>query len=86
MFEISYTSPADLDHVDKEIKNLQNIWKLKEEWDQEYIKNVKDIKFKEINCEDLEEYADDYIFKLNNLSKESHIRKWGIVMALKASI
>ena len=29
MFEISYTSPADLDHVDKEIKNLQNIWKLK---------------------------------------------------------
>ena len=30
MFEISYTSPADLDHVDKEIKNLESIWGLKE--------------------------------------------------------
>ena len=29
MFEISYTSPADLDHVDKEIKNLESIWGLK---------------------------------------------------------
>ena len=45
MFQISYTSPSDLDHVDKEIKNLENIWNLKEEWDQNYKSNKKDIKF-----------------------------------------
>ena len=86
MFEISYTSPADLDHVDKEIKNLEKIWGLKEEWDQKYIKDIKDISFREIQWEDLEELADDYIYQLNNLCKEPHIKKWGIVMAFKASI
>ena len=86
MFEISYTSPADLDHVDKEIKNLESIWGLKEEWDQEYIKSIKDITFRDINCEELEEYADDYLFKLGQLSKEAHIKRWGIVMALKTTI
>lgn len=46
MFEISYTSPADLDHVDKEIKNLEKIWGLKEEWDQKYEKDIKGISFR----------------------------------------
>ena len=54
LFSISYTSPADLDHVDKEIQNLSNIWSLKEDWDQNYKLKVKDIKFKDINCESLE--------------------------------
>ena len=69
MFQISYTSPADLDNVDKEIKNLENIWNLKEDWDQNYKIKIKEIKFKDINCDDLEEYAEDYIYKLNSLSK-----------------
>lgn len=86
MFQISYSSPADLDHVDKEIKNLEKLWGLKEEWDQEYQKNIKDIKFREINCNQLEEYAEDYMFKLKALSKEPHIAKWGIVTALKTFI
>jgi hypothetical protein len=50
------------------------------------LRSIKDIKFREIDCNNLEYYADDYIFKLNALSKEPHVRKWGIVMALKASI
>lgn len=50
LFAISYNSPADLDHVDKEIKNLYNVWSLKEDWDQNYKIKVKDIKFKDINC------------------------------------
>lgn len=86
LFQISYTSPSDLDHVDKEIKNLTNIWELKEDWDQNYRLKVKDIKFKEINCEQLEEYADDYIYKLNSLSKEPHIKRWGITTSIKQSI
>lgn len=49
LFDISVVNPADLDHVDKEIKNLESIWALKEEWDQKYVKEVKDLKFKEIN-------------------------------------
>jgi hypothetical protein len=69
LFDISVVNPADLDHVDKEIKNLESIWALKEEWDQKYIKEVKDLKFKEINTEVLEEYADDFVYKLNSLSK-----------------
>lgn len=86
LFSISYTSPADLDHVDKEIKNLENIWGLKQDWDQNYRIKIKDIKFAEINCENLEEYADDYIYKLNGLSKENHIRRWGITIFVKTSI
>lgn len=57
MFDISYTSPADLDHVDKEIKNLEKIWGLKEDWDQKYQKDIRQIAFKTINWEDLEELA-----------------------------
>ena len=86
MFEISYTSPADLDHVDKEINNLEKIWGLKEDWDQKYDKDIKNIPFRDINWEDLEELAEDYVFQLNSLSKQPHIKKWGIVMAFKASI
>jgi hypothetical protein len=87
LFAITYTSPADLDHVDKEIKNLENTWGLKEDWDQNYKVKVKSIRFKDINCEELEEYADDYIYRLNQLSaKENHIRRWGITTSLKASI
>ena len=86
LFSISYNSPADLDHVDKEIKNLSNIWSLKEDWDQNYKIKVKDIKFKDINCETLEQYADDYIYKLNGLTKEPHIKKWGISTFVKQSI
>lgn len=83
LFQISYTSPADLDHVDKEIKNLENVWGVKEEWDQNYKIKVKDIKFADIDCENLEEYADDFVYKLNGLSKEQHIRKWGITQGIK---
>ena len=86
MFQISYTSPADLDHVVKEIKNLESIWNMKEEWDQSYKVEKKDIKFNDINCDELEEYADDYIYKLNGLSKENHIRRWGITTSVKQSI
>lgn len=50
MFQISYTSPADLDNVDKEIKFLESIWNLKEDWDQNYKVKIKDIKFQDINC------------------------------------
>lgn len=46
LFDISVVNPADLDYVDKEIKNLEAIWTLKEEWDQKYIREVKDLKFK----------------------------------------
>ncbi len=53
LFDISVINPADLDHVDKEIKNLESIWGLKEEWDQKYVKEVKELKFKEINTETL---------------------------------
>ncbi len=54
MFEISYTSPADLDYVNKEIITLEKLWKLKQEWDDEYDAKLKAITFKELNCEELE--------------------------------
>jgi len=62
------------------------VWSLKEDWDQNYKIKVKDIKFKDINCENQEEYADDYIYKLNALTKEPHIKKWGISAFVKLSI
>lgn len=51
-----------------------------------YRSNIRDILFKEIDCEKLEEYAEDYLYRLNTLSKESYVRKWGIVVGLKTSI
>ena len=51
------------------IKNLEKIWGLKQDWDQKYERDIKNIPFKDINWEDLEELAEDYIFQLNNLSK-----------------
>lgn len=62
------------------------MWGLKEEWDQKYRSNIRDIKFKDIDTNNLMEYADDYTYKLNDLSKENHIRKWGIYTSIKASI
>lgn len=53
LFDISYPAPGDLDSVDKEIKNLENIWGLKEEWDRKYQNAIKDIHFKNVNFDDL---------------------------------
>lgn len=48
LFEISYTPSPELLSVEKEIENLQSVWKLKDDWDKEWEKN-KHIKFREFN-------------------------------------
>lgn len=69
LFEINYPTPGDLDAVDKEIRNLQNIWGLREEWDRKYQHTVKDIKFKEVNCDSLENEAAHFLFRLQDMTK-----------------
>ena len=86
LFEINYSNPGDLDAVDKEIVNLGNIWGLREKWDRQYHNDIRQIKFREVNIERLEEIAEDYLSTLAEYCKESYMKKWDVVLAFKTSI
>lgn len=86
LFQIKESTPADLEFVDQEIKNLRSIWGLKEEWDRNYDANIKDIKFREIDSEALEDDADTFLRKLNRMLTTPPMRKWDIVTNIKSSI
>lgn len=83
LFKINYVSSPDLEYVEKEINQLEDVWKTKEEWDQKY-KLYCALKFKEAQCEELDDDADEYIRKLNSYPKE--MKKWEIVNSIKSSI
>ena len=46
--------------------------------------DIGPMQFKDINCDKLEEEADDYLYKLKQLPKE--IGKWEVVNYMKNSI
>jgi hypothetical protein len=52
-------SPEEIEFVEKECANLDSIWNLKQEWDNEW-EEIKLIKFLEFNNEDLDDKADEY--------------------------
>lgn len=59
LFNINYAPSSELESVEKEISNLQEVWKTKDDWDKEWEKN-KFIKFREFNNEALDDLADEY--------------------------
>lgn len=83
LFSISYVPSPDLDFMEKEINQLNFIWTTKDEWDT-FIKTIGDTQFRSINCEELDEIGDDYLYKLKGLPKE--VQKWEIVNHMKQVI
>ena len=83
LFKIHQPPNPDLDYVEKEIDNLEEAWGLKESWVIKW-KDVRTIRFKEVNIDDLDEIAEDYMKKINNFTKE--MKKWEVVSSLKNQI
>jgi len=69
--------------VENEIKNLNSIWKLKNEWDTQW-EETKFIKFKDFNHEMLDDLADEYQQQLNKYPKE--MKKWEIVNYVRQQV
>jgi len=59
--------------VESENALLTQIWDIKREWDTEWDK-WKDINFYRLDCEMLEERADDYLYKLKKMDKQ--VKSW----------
>jgi ATP-dependent phosphoenolpyruvate carboxykinase len=59
LFKINYSSPAELEGVEQEIRNLEDVWKTKADWDTQW-EETKLIKFKEFDHETLDDMADEY--------------------------
>ncbi len=59
LFKIAYDQSEELDYVEKEIENLEKVWRLKDDWDKEW-DEVKLVKFKDFEFDRLDDLADDY--------------------------
>lgn len=83
LFSINYSASPDLEFMEKEISSLENVWNTKEKWDVKY-RQFCTIKFNEVNDEELDEEAEEYIKNLNAYTKE--MKKWEIVNYIRANI
>ena len=83
LFGIKYLQNIDLKFIESEIQNLEDVWTLKENWDKKY-EDMIQYKFKGANTEDLEDEADEFIYQINQYTKE--IKKWDLVSTFKLSI
>ena len=59
LFSINYAPSAELESVEKEIENLDNVWRTKEDWDKKW-EEVRLIKFKDFNLDTLDDAADEF--------------------------
>ena len=83
LFKINYAPNADLEYVEKEIKNLEEVWNLKNEWDNKW-KDFSAIKFNGADLDQLEDLSDDFQKTIKGYSKE--LGKLDVVQGLKATI
>ena len=83
LFHINYSPNSDLEYVEKEIKNLEEVWKQKTEWDNQW-NEFSAIKFNEADLDKLEDDADEFQKTIKSYSKE--LIKLDVVQNLKATI
>lgn len=76
-------SDHEVASVEKEIAQLTEIWQIKEQWDQKW-ESWKDIRFYDLNIEQMDEEAQDFQDKVKSLSREVH--DWGVFHFLKNDI
>eukprot|EP00825_Cyclidium_porcatum_P046190 TRINITY_DN71_c0_g1_i2.p1 TRINITY_DN71_c0_g1~~TRINITY_DN71_c0_g1_i2.p1 ORF type:complete len:652 (-),score=150.25 TRINITY_DN71_c0_g1_i2:404-2359(-) len=83
LFKINYAPSPDLETVEKEIDSLEKIWKIKQEYDNQW-EQIQQIKFKDFNNDELDDLADEYLTKINQQPKE--VKKWEIISYIKNQI
>ena len=80
LFKIDYPASSDLDAIEKNIDNLEEVWGLKNFWNQRW-EELKVIKFSEFNIEQLEDAALEFKNKIENLPKDT--KKWPVTKNFK---
>lgn len=83
LFKINYSPNADLEYVEKEIKNLEEVWNLKNDWDNQW-KEFSLIKFVGADLDKLEDDSDEFQKTIKSYSKE--LVKLDVVQNLKTTI
>lgn len=83
IFIIDHPVYPELSFVEKECTLLEQIWNIKEEWDEKWTK-WKDTRFDEIDSNEMNDEAQDFSDKLKNVDRE--IRNWSIYEQLKNNI
>jgi len=73
----------DLTLVEKENEMLKDIWAVKQDWDNQWAA-WKDIRFKDLDVEMMEEAAEDIQYKLTQKDKE--VKAWPIFEFLRTKI
>jgi len=83
IFDIEPMSYPEVSLVEKEITQLTEIWNIKHEWDKQ-CGVWKDIKFYDLDIEDMLDVSMDFALKYKALDKE--VRDWHVFMFLKNDI
>lgn len=83
IFDIEPMAYPEVTLVEKEISLLTEIWQVKNDWDGQW-ENWKDIKFYDLNIEDMEDVAVDFGRKYNAFDRD--VRDWGVYVFLKTEI
>lgn len=83
IFDIDPIVYPELTNVEKEIIQLTEIWNIKDSWDGEW--NIwKQYKFNELNMDEIDDVAGDFLEKLRVLDKD--VKVWGVFNVLKDKI
>lgn len=83
LFKINYTPNADLEFVEKEIKSLEQVWVLKNDWDSKWT-DFSLLKFNDANLDDLEDIADEFQRTIKGYPRE--LGKLDVVQSLKLTV
>lgn len=83
LFKINYSPNVDLEYVEKEIMNMEEVWTLKNDWDNKW-KELSSIRFTLANLDELEDISDDFQRVIKGYPKE--LAKLDVVQSLKSTI
>jgi dynein heavy chain len=75
IFEIEYMAYPEVTIVEKEIKLLEDIWNLKQEWDEQW-EMWKDIRMADLDCEEMDDKALDFQTSYKGFDRD--VRDWQI--------
>jgi dynein heavy chain len=83
IFDIEAMAYPEVSLVEKEISQLTEIWEVKNEWNKQW-DAWKDIRFYDLNIEEMEDVAVDYQEKYRKFDKD--VKEWGVFAHLKTEV
>lgn len=83
IFDYEPINYPELNFVEREIRMLEEVWNVKEEWDNEW-DEWKMIPFKDLDIDGMDDRAVEFQEKIKNFEKE--VRQWGVYEHLKNKI